>query len=194
MLLLILLSGVTYLYFSIPLNHYLMKRKHAVDLEEIGSTNISIYKVFKYGSKSTGICLVLIQAASLLILFSLASRVLNWSHDRLYLLLFSAMLGNMYSIFMGFKGSKGRTLLIWGMLYLQPLALIFMGLIWFIPHKFFNKSTLGTVINCIFLPLFIYYSQEDMKILIGVLLISFLVLVNQRHRTSDFKTSTEGVN
>lgn len=177
-----------YLYFSIPFNRFAMKISHNKPLVDQEESSISIYNAFSRNGKLIGIMLVALQVIPLLTIIK-AFEIRETPRAVEFGILFVAMLGNMYPIFNQFKGSKGRTLLIWGLLYLVYEALIVLLLVWMTTYKITRNPKLGTTINAFLLPLIVFIHERNVTILLLSISVSILVLLNDLHKASDFSSN-----
>lgn len=178
---------MTYLYFSIPFNRFVMSITRRKESSDRDAKNVSIYSAFSKNGKVIGVILVALQVVPLLTILIVCTRS-NASRTVLFGVLFFAILGNMYPIFNRFHGSKGRTVLTWGLLYLVFEALLVMMVVWIGTYKVTGSPKHGVTINALLLPLLIFFHEKDVPILLICLGVSIVVLLNNRHKTSDFSS------
>lgn len=176
-----------YVIASIPFSEWLFFITQGKRLSEVGTKNTGVANIFLYGKKWMGILSVFWLASSALGLLLNAKLRLNYTNPELSIILFFLILGNMYPIFNGFKGSKGRTILIWGLMVVNFIMLIPMTIIWWSAYLATKKSTVGVLINACLLPIIVYF-VEDSLVMAGItVLISSLVLTKNREDKDDFK-------
>lgn len=176
-----------YLIASIPFIEWLFFVYEGKRLSEVGTKNTGVANIFLYGKKWMGILSVLWLASTTIGILLYGKQILNYSNPELSILLFFMILGNMYPIFNKFKGSKGRTILIYGMMVINAFLLIPMAFIWWATYFATKKSTEGVLINALILPIIVYFVEDSILMASITALISGLVLLKNREEKDDFK-------
>ena len=97
-----------YLVGAIPSGYLLARYIFGIDVTQHGSGNIGATNVARVlGSKKYFFLIFFLDFIKAAGFLYLAQRYLHPSHDKMLQLGFAILLGNAYSIFLGFKGGKG---------------------------------------------------------------------------------------
>jgi glycerol-3-phosphate acyltransferase PlsY len=114
MLLYLIVGIVAYLLGSIPFGLILVRIFRKEDIREQGSGNIGATNVIRSGSKGLGVVTFLLDAAKGFIAVKVAAWVASYLHltlDRtlnlMALAAVCAIIGHIYTVWLGFKGGKG---------------------------------------------------------------------------------------
>ena len=155
---------LAYIISSIPIIHMLTYTTTGVSLHETGTKNVGVANMFKNTSKKVGIIGVSIQALMTLIILNFSQSYLGLNRLSLFLILSSLILGNLFPLFNKFRGSKGRTIAGWGLLYLSPLSLVVGLSIWGILFYILKSSSKSMAIVLSLFPIVIYYFEKSLPI------------------------------
>jgi acyl phosphate:glycerol-3-phosphate acyltransferase len=150
----------SYLLGAIPTSHIVSRTIARIDLRQHGSGNLgatNLYRVlgWKYAAPvalfdiAKGAVPVLLFApqASRSELFAVACGV-------------AAILGHVFSVFVGFKGGKGVATAAGVMLGLTPLALAVAALVWAVVVRVTGYVSLGSIAAAAVLPVAVYLLEQ----------------------------------
>ena len=151
----------SYLMGAIPTSYLLSRLFAGIDLRQHGSGNLgatNLYRVlgWKYAipaaaidiAKGTVPVLLFAPQASGSQLFALACGV-------------AAILGHVFSVFVGFKGGKGVATAAGVMLGLAPLAVGVSAVIWAVLVRLTGYVSVGSIAAAAVLPLAVYLLQDS---------------------------------
>jgi len=93
---------------------------------------------------------------------------------------FAAVVGHCYPVFYGFKGGKGAATAVGALLYIQPLVVIPMVVVWLLVLVLTGWVGLGTMLAAIsMVPAFIWLGASSMTIWFSILLALFVVFTHR---------------
>jgi glycerol-3-phosphate acyltransferase PlsY len=150
----------SYLLGAIPTSHIVSRTIARIDLRQHGSGNLgatNLYRVlgWKYAvpvalfdiAKGAVPVLLFAPQASRSELFAVACGV-------------AAILGHVFSVFVGFKGGKGVATAAGVMLGLTPLALAVAALVWAVVVRVTGYVSLGSIAAAAVLPVAVYLLEQ----------------------------------
>ncbi len=144
----LLLGGITgYLIGSIPSAYLITKWKAGIDLREKGSKNIGARNAFEVtGDRSIGtIVLVMDLLKGLLpvLAFEMAG-----SSDALAILIPALILGHCYPVWLRFHGGRGLATIAGALLLIDPVAIVFWLLVYWITNRISHHVHFATIMAC----------------------------------------------
>ena len=120
----LLLMLIAYLLGSFPAA-YLAGRAKGLDLRKIGSKNIGAMNTFSTVGKVAGVLVLLSDFGKGALAAFMADSFSSHPFVPMLAVIF-AMIGHNWMIFIGFKGGKGISTFLGGLLYLAPLSFVFL--------------------------------------------------------------------
>ncbi len=172
----------SYLLGAIPTSHLLSRLFAGIDLRQHGSGNLgatNLYRVlgWKYAipaamidiAKGTIPVLLFAPQASDSQLFALACGVV-------------AILGHVFSVFVGFKGGKGVATAAGVMLGLAPLALAVSAVVWGLLVRLTGYVSLASIAAAAVLPLAVYLLEDSSSPALFWIAVAIAVAVILLHR------------
>jgi len=200
---------IGYLFGSFPSGVIISKTFFGFDIRTKGSGNMGSTNVFRILGKKWGI---LVQILDLLkgyipvlicgyILYLFNFNELDQNSLMYYKLLIgvSAILGHVFSIFVGFKGGKGINTSVGMLLALDPIGILFTFLVFLIILMFTGYVSLGSIIGSMFLVFSIYFRQNILHqnvigyevLFVFSVFISLLIIFTHRSNIKRLFTRTE---
>jgi glycerol-3-phosphate acyltransferase PlsY len=148
-----LTAALAYLAGSIPFGYLLVRVFRGTDIRQTGSGNIGATNVSRTSPK-LGIITLLLDAAKGLAPVLIA-RALHPDHAILFAALagFSAVVGHMFPVWLGFRGGKGVATGLGAFLCVAPKSLLVMVGIFIAVVAAFRYISLGSIIATLALPL-----------------------------------------
>ena len=174
-LLIVLLS---YLSGSIPFG-YLFSKFKGVDITKMGSGNIGATNISRVFGIKWAILIGLLDVLKGAVPVSIAmqSGYVGW---HLFLICISPIMGNIFSLWLNFKGGKGvsTTVGVLSVLLGWQLSLVWL-LVWIALLYFINLMSLTNLIIILFTP-YLLYSLYDLKL--AVLGFLMIIIIWYTHR------------
>jgi acyl phosphate:glycerol-3-phosphate acyltransferase len=174
----------SYLLGAIPTSHVVSRTIARIDLRQHGSGNLgatNLYRVlgWKYAvpvalfdiAKGAVPVLLFAPQASRSELFAVACGV-------------AAILGHVFSVFVGFKGGKGVATAAGVMLGLTPLALGVAALVWVVVVRVTGYVSLGSIAAAAVLPVAVYLLEQPNTpelLWIDVLVAAGVIVLHRRN-------------
>jgi acyl phosphate:glycerol-3-phosphate acyltransferase len=150
----------SYLLGSIPTSHLVSRLFAKIDLREHGSGNLGATNLYRVLGWKYAIPVALFDIAKGAIpVLVFAPRV---SDSELFALAcgVAAILGHVFSVFVGFKGGKGVATAAGVMLGLTPLALAVVAALWALLVLSTGFVSLGSIVAAAVLPLAVYVLER----------------------------------
>jgi len=182
-----LLFFAAYLFGSISTAVIVCRMLGLPDPRQQGSKNPGATNVLRIGGKKAAALTLIGDALKGVIPVAIA-RFLNFDDLALAITAGLAFLGHLYPLFFGFKGGKGVATAVGVILVLSWQSGICLIATWLIVAKVFRISSLAALIAATIAPIFIWYWEKSVPLLVLSLLMS-LVLI-WRHKSNIQKLIT----
>ncbi len=190
-LLWVVLGAGTYLLGALPLGYWLTRRVTGIQLDRFATGNTGVANAFRAGPPWLGGTIVLLDILRMLGFLRLGERYWALSREALYFGLLMMVAGNMHSVFLSFRGSKGRTLSLWGMLYLQPLVLLVLTGIWGLGFAVTGRSRKAVWWMLPLIAPLVGYAEGSVPVFLMALGLTALYAVNNGENRDDFAYQME---
>jgi len=151
----------SYFMGAIPTSYLLSRLLAGIDLRQHGSGNLgatNLYRVLGWKYAVPAAAVDIAKGAIPVLVF--APQV---SHSQLFALAcgVAAILGHVFSVFVGFKGGKGVATAAGVMLGLAPLALAVSAVIWALLVRLTGYVSVGSIAAAVVLPLAVYLLEDS---------------------------------
>lgn len=183
---LILAFLLAYLVGAVPSGLIMAQQFGGVDIRKHGSGNIGFTNVLRVCGKKVGIPVLILDVgkAVLVILFLVQlSQPSPYSRDVLATTYgLAVILGNLFNVFLGFKGGKGVATAFGVFLALAPIPVL-LALLVFLATFFISKYvSLGSILAAVAMPVFVVIFQGFGIIAVLSIVIGLFVVI--KHRTN----------
>ncbi len=151
----------SYLVGAIPTSYLLSRFFAGIDLRQHGSGNLGATNLYRVlGWKYAIPAAVVDIAKGFIPVLVFAPRV---SDSQLFALAcgVAAIVGHVFSVFVGFKGGKGVATAAGVMLGLAPVALAVSAVVWAVLVRFTGYVSLGSIAAAAVLPLAVYTLEDS---------------------------------
>lgn len=151
----------SYLLGAIPTSYLLSRFFAGIDLRQHGSGNLGATNLYRVLGWKYAIPAALVDIAKgFLPVLVFAPRV---SDSQLFALACgaAAIVGHVFSVFVGFKGGKGVATAAGVMLGLAPLALAVSAVVWAVLVRLTGYVSLGSIVAAAVLPLAVYALEDS---------------------------------
>jgi len=151
----------SYFMGAIPTSYLLSRLLAGIDLRQHGSGNLgatNLYRVLGWKYAIPAAAVDIAKGAIPVLVF--APQV---SHSQLFALAcgVAAILGHVFSVFVGFKGGKGVATAAGVMLGLAPLALAVSAVVWALLVRLTGYVSVGSIAAAVVLPLAVYLLEDS---------------------------------
>jgi glycerol-3-phosphate acyltransferase PlsY len=177
----LLAIAAAYLLGGIPFGYLLVKWKTGSDIRAAGSGNIGATNVHRTVGTAAGILTLILDAAKGYLAIWLAAKVSGNDPVWMSAAAVAVMLGHIYTPFLHFKGGKGVATFTGAFLFLTPLALAAIVVVFAATVAATRYISLGSITGAITFPLAVWLLQRPtFPVLLAALIAAALVLY--RHR------------
>lgn len=167
-----LILVISYLIGSFP-SAYIAGRTKGINIYQTGSKNVGGMNTFSSVGRTAGVIVILADMGKGALACWLAS-IFSGKHPYIPLLaLVAAVVGHNWMIYIGFRGGKGISTFIGGLLFLSPWSFLFLYLL-FVPVLLVivKDSYLSTAIGLFLLSLFLWAWEGSVWWLVFGLLVT----------------------
>jgi glycerol-3-phosphate acyltransferase PlsY len=152
---------VSYFLGAIPTSYLLSRLFAGIDLRQHGSGNLGATNLYRVLGWKYAIPAALVDIAKGVVpVLVFAPQV---SDSQLFALAcgVAAIVGHVFSVFVGFKGGKGVATAAGVMLALAPIALLVSAAVWGVLVRLTGYVSLGSIVAAAVLPFAIYLLEES---------------------------------
>jgi len=173
---LLLIIIFSYLCGAIPFGFIITKLFTGLNIRNYGSANPGATNVFRVAGPIAGVITLLLDSAKgFLPVFIVASI---WGNQSTAVIAgLCAIIGHMWTVFLGFKGGKGVATAAGVFLALIPLSVLFTLGVFIAVFTIFGYISLASIFAAFCLPIFVLITKSSKLIFIFSLLISITVLI-----------------
>lgn len=191
-----LILPIAYLLGSIPFGLLIVKARAGRDIRGMGSGNIGAANVARSAGALAGVLTLLLDAAKGYLAVSIASQWTGANMRWMMAAAVAAVVGHVFSIWLGFRGGKGVATGLGVFLPVCPAAVGVAVVLWLIVVAFWKYSSLGSVVAAAALPIFVYllYAPGHAPpgyVTAPTILISLLVIIKHRANIERLSEGTE---
>lgn len=179
----LLVLVAAYLIGGIPFGYLLVRLKRGEDVRSMGSGNIGATNVLRTTGRALGFATLLLDIAKGAGAVWLADRFLNGSIQWMSLAALAVMAGHAYPVFLKFKGGKAVASFVGAFLYLTPLPLAAMLVVFVITVAVTRYISLGSVLAAGFFPIAVFLIEHPPAIVVLAAAIAGIFIV-VRHRSN----------
>jgi glycerol-3-phosphate acyltransferase PlsY len=170
-----------YLIGGIPFGLIIVKLMTGADVRKAGSGNIGATNVLRTTGPVAGVLTLLLDAAKAWFAVWLAGRLSGGSEFWMSLAALAVLVGHAWSIWIGFKGGKAVASFVGAYLYLTPLPLVAVILLFVFIVAWTRYLSLGSVIAAGLFPLACWMIlHPGWPVLLSALGAALLII--ERHR------------
>lgn len=143
---------LAYLIGGLPFGYWFVRLISGKDIRTMGSGNIGATNVHRTAGGKAGIIVLLLDIFKGFLAVFLSARITGDNEIGVGLSTFAVMLGHCYPVFLRFKGGKAVACFIGAFLYLAPLALAVITLVFFGVVAFTKHVSLGSIVGAALFP------------------------------------------
>jgi len=188
----LLALAIAYLAGAIPFGYLLVKAKTGSDVRRAGSGNIGATNVLRTTGRAAGIATLLLDIAKGYFAVWLTARWTN--NDPLWMSLaaLAVMAGHAYPVFLKFKGGKAVATFVGAFLYLTPLPLAAVLLVFVVVVAKTRFISLGSIVSSAVFPLGVWLIlQPPMSIFLASLAAGLFVVYRHSSNIARLRAGTE---
>lgn len=180
---LILVLVAAYLIGGIPFGYLLVKLRRGEDVRAMGSGNIGATNVLRTTSRGLGVLTLALDIAKGSLAVWLADHFLDGSVTGMSLAALAVMAGHAFPVLLKFRGGKAVASFVGAFLYLTPIPLLTVLLVFVVTVAVTRFISLGSVLAAGFFPLAVFLIEHPSSVVVLCAAIAggFIVL---RHRSN----------
>lgn len=183
--------ALAFLIGSVPTAFWYAKYVHRLDIRQHGSGNIGATNSLRVLGKKAGIIVLLIDLLKGLIPV-LVARKLGFTPENILLTGVFAVLGHLFSPFVGFKGGKGIATAFGVILGFSPLGALICIAVFGVVLYFSRYVSLGSVCGVLAFWVYIFFQPDrSMQTLIIASVLAFLLIISHRKNLGRLWKGTE---
>ena len=139
---------ISYLLGSIPFGKIVTKLLTGKDITKTGSQNIGATNVYRSVSKKAGLSVLILDGIKPIIALVIIFYFFNdFYQNYKFLYFFIAIVGNIFPIWLMFKGGKGVACFFGGFLIISPIPTLISMAVWMVTVKITKISSLGALLS-----------------------------------------------
>ena len=175
---------------SVPSGLWLVQAFHGIDIRNYGSKNIGTTNVFRTVGPKTAVLVLIADAFKGILAVGIMSY---FFHNPLLdvVTALGALLGNKYSIFLGFKGGKGVATALGLLIFMMPKVAVASFGIWLVCVLLTRYVSLGSIMAAIFTPPLAWYLGYPSAYVIFSVVAAFFVVLRHKENIHRLLTGTE---
>jgi len=191
-----LIPVAAYLLGSIPFGYLIVKMRRGTDVRASGSGNIGATNVTRVAGKTAGVATLLLDTGKGYVAVWLAMR---WSHENIRWIMaaaLAAIVGHMFSCWLGFRGGKGIATGLGVFLPISWQAVLAALVVWIVVVAFWRYVSLGSVVSAAALPILVYLfyapgHAPPRAVSLGTVVIVILIIFKHRENIGRLIAGTE---
>ena len=174
---------LAYLIGGLPFGYWFVRLVFGKDIRTMGSGNIGATNVQRTAGSKAGVIVLVLDIFKGLLAVLLADFMTRHNDAGIALSAVAVMLGHCYPVFLGFKGGKAVACFIGVFLYLAPLALAAITVVFVATVALSKHISLGSIVGAALFPLALWLIQRPPQpILLAA--IASAVLIILRHQAN----------
>jgi glycerol-3-phosphate acyltransferase PlsY len=178
-----LVLAAAYLIGGIPFGYLLVKLRSGEDVRSMGSGNIGATNVLRTTGRALGFATLLLDIGKGALAVWLADRLLGGSVQWMSLAALAVMAGHAFPVFLKFRGGKAVASFVGAFLYLTPVPLLAVLVVFFVTVALTRYISLGSVVAAGFFPAAVWLIDHPPSIVVAAAAIAGLFIV-YRHRSN----------
>jgi acyl phosphate:glycerol-3-phosphate acyltransferase len=186
----VLVLLAAYLIGAIPFGYLLVRLTSGQDVRSMGSGNIGATNVLRTTGRGLGFTTLLLDIAKGIVAVWIADRLLGGSVYWMSLSAICVMAGHAFPIFLKFHGGKAVASFVGAFLYLTPLPLLAVLVVFLITVGVTRYISLGSVLAAGFFPISVFLIDHPPGVVVITAAVAGAFIV-WRH-TSNLKRIRDG--
>jgi glycerol-3-phosphate acyltransferase PlsY len=186
--------AIAYLLGDIPFGYLLVKLTTGRDVRASGSGNIGATNVLRTTGRAAGVATLLLDMGKGYLAVWLAGRLAGGSTEWMSAAALAVMLGHSYPIFLHFRGGKAVASFVGAWLYLMPLPLIAVLVVFVLMTAWTRHISVGSIVAAGTFPLAVWLIAHPPAIVVVCAILSgILIIYRHRDNIARLRAGTESV-
>jgi glycerol-3-phosphate acyltransferase PlsY len=185
---------IAYLLGSIPFGYLLVKLSTGKDVRTAGSGNIGATNVLRTTGRPAAVATLILDMAKGFVAVWLAAKLTNESPDWSGLAALAVIAGHAFPVFLKFNGGKAVATFIGAFLYLTPLPMVAVLLVFVVVVAATRHISAGSIVAAATFPLGVWIiSHPPLPILLVALVAGIFIVVRHKSNFERLRSGTENV-
>ncbi len=185
---------IAYLIGSVPFGLFIVRLMTGRDVRESGSGNIGATNVLRTTGRAAGVLTLVLDMAKAFLAVWLADRLSGGSTLWMSFAAFAVLLGHAFPVWLKFKGGKAVATFVGAFLYLTPLPLLAVLLIFVLLVAWTRYLSLGSIIAAGLFPFGCWMIlHPDWPVLFAAAASAVLVIWRHRSNIERIRAGKENV-
>jgi glycerol-3-phosphate acyltransferase PlsY len=185
---------LAYLIGGIPFGYLFVRATTGKDVRALGSGNIGATNVLRTTGRGVAVAVLLLDIAKGYFAVWLAAYLTSGSISWLSLAACAVLLGHSYPVFLKFQGGKAVACFIGAFLYLTPVALLAVLLLFVIVAARSRHISLGSIVAAGLFPLAVWLIEHPpTPVLLASVFAAVLIVYRHKSNVERLRTGTENV-
>jgi glycerol-3-phosphate acyltransferase PlsY len=186
--------AIAYLLGDIPFGFLLVKLTTGRDVRAAGSGNIGATNVLRTTGRAAGVATLLLDIAKGFLAVWLEGRLTNGRLEWMAAAALAVMIGHSYPVFLHFRGGKAVASFIGAWLYIAPLPLVAVLLVFVVMTAWTRHISVGSIVAAGTFPLAIWMiAHPPSAVVLCALLCAVLIVYRHRENIARLRAGTESV-
>jgi glycerol-3-phosphate acyltransferase PlsY len=183
---------IAYLLGAIPFGYLLVKWKTGSDVRTSGSGNIGATNVLRTTGRAAGIATLLLDIAKGYLAVWIAARLTGSDPLWMSAAALAVMAGHAYPVFLGFKGGKAVASFIGAFLYLTPVPLVCILIVFVAVVAWTRHISMGSITAAATFPLAVWIILHPvLPVVLASLIAGFFVVYKHGTNIRRLRDGTE---
>jgi glycerol-3-phosphate acyltransferase PlsY len=179
----LLALGAAYLIGGIPFGYLVVRWRTGADVRSAGSGNIGATNVLRTTGRAAGVVTLLLDIAKGAFAVWLTGKITGGNIHWMSAAALAVMAGHAFPIFLKFQGGKAVASFIGAFLYLAPLPLLAVLIVWAAAVAFTRYVSLGSILMTGTFPLALWLLMQPPLSLVAAAIVSGAFVI-YRHRAN----------
>src|ERR1700722_4227733 len=183
---------VAYLIGGLPFGYWVVRLSLGKDIRTMGSGNIGATNVHRSAGKKAGFLVLALDILKGFLALWVAAMITHNSALGLALAPVAVLLGHCYPVFLGFKGGKAVACYLGAALYLAPLALLVLVVVFVAIVVLSKYISLASILSALLFPAiyWVIYSPAP-ELLSATILAGLLIVYRHKGNIERLRAGTE---
>ena len=188
----VLVLPAAYLLGAIPFGYLLVKWKTGRDVRASGSGNIGATNVLRTTGRAWGVTTLVLDILKGTAAVWLASRLTDGNIAWMSAAAVAAMLGHIYPVFLGFRGGKAVATFVGVFLYLTPLPLLAVLVVFAGTVAWTRFISLGSVTAAVTFPLAVWLIEHPpLPVMLAAMAGAVFIVYRHRENIQRLRSGNE---
>ena len=186
--------AIAYLLGDIPFGYLLVKLTTGRDVRAAGSGNIGATNVLRTTGRAAGVATLLLDIGKGCLAVWLEGRLTGGSAAWMSAAALAVMVGHSYPVFLRFRGGKAVAAFVGAWLYVTPLPLAAVLLVFVVMAAWTRHISLGSMVAAATFPLAVWMIEHPpAAVVVAAILCGVLIVYRHRENITRLRAGTESV-